>query len=158
MNNAICILCSILSTLFLLIFPVYASASLNGPAKMASIPIPFLEQPGDDPAAIRIKIEEGTLSVNENGKLEVLTAQYQGTAVHDSGVITCEMGTIDASGGSSVSIVMQISESINALSISTSVSAAQTDTNEANNSLITLLSTIDDDDDNGLCFITTSGR
>ncbi len=89
----------------------------------------------------------------------------QGTAVHESDVITCEMGTIEASGEVSVSIVVQAPATSGDLSATASVSSAQTDTNEADNSLSISISVTEevlpvvvDDDDDSICFITAARR
>ncbi len=89
----------------------------------------------------------------------------QGTADYDSGVITCEMGTLEASGEASVVVVVQASASSGNLSASAVVSAAQIDSNAANNALSISIEVteavspaLDDHDDDGFCFITTAGR
>ena len=85
----------------------------------------------------------------------------QGTAAHDAGIITCELGPIGASGEVSVVIVVQAPESIDDLILEASVNAAQTDTDETNNTLSIAVSITDEIIEtvkgSSNCFINTLG-
>jgi len=82
----------------------------------------------------------------------------QGSAVHDSSVVTCELGSVAKDDGVDVTIVLQVPEVIGDLSVESSVEAAETDTDESNNTLsisITVSEKSKDGSSDGTCFIDT---